>query len=87
MVGKNCSLIGHFEGIEDPRVNRMKLHKLIDIIVIALCAMIAGCDTSGGTFSFKKGDSRVAPLVPLVQINLTIGSFYDPIKVGNWVIM
>ena len=45
MDDKNCSLIGHFEGIADPRVNRMKLHKLIDIIVIALCAMIAGCDT------------------------------------------
>lgn len=45
MDGKNCSLIDHFVGIEDPRVDRMKLHKLIDIIVIALCAMIAGCDT------------------------------------------
>lgn len=45
MDDKNCSLIDHFKGIEDPRVDRMKLHKLIDIIVIALCAMIAGCDT------------------------------------------
>lgn len=45
MDDKNYSLMDHFEGIDDPRVDRMKLHKLIDIIVIALCAMIAGCDT------------------------------------------
>ena len=45
MDDKNFSLMAHFEGIADPRVDRRKLHKLIDIIVIALCAMIAGCDT------------------------------------------
>ena len=45
MNDKTCSLIEHFEGIEEPRVNRMKLHLLINIIMIALCAMIAGCDT------------------------------------------
>lgn len=44
MDDKNYSLIDHFEGMTDPRVNRMKLHRLTDIIVIALCAIIAGCD-------------------------------------------
>ncbi|MGB5596507.1 MAG: ISAs1 family transposase [Crocosphaera sp.] len=38
------TLIDHFEQLSDPRVDRTKDHKLIDIIVIALCAMICGAD-------------------------------------------
>ncbi|CCQ53747.1 Transposase [Crocosphaera watsonii WH 0005] len=38
------TLIDHFEKLTDPRVERTKDHKLIDIIVIALCAMICGAD-------------------------------------------
>ena len=34
----------HFADLEDPRVDRTKLHKLIDILVIAICAVIAGAD-------------------------------------------
>lgn len=33
-----------FGGIEDPRLDRQKKHKLIDIIAIAVCATIAGAD-------------------------------------------
>ena len=32
------------ESVADPRVNRRKQHKLSDILVIALCAFIAGCE-------------------------------------------
>ena len=32
----------HFGGVEDPRIDRTKLHKLIDILVIAICAIICG---------------------------------------------
>ncbi len=38
------TLIDHFEKLSDPRVERTKDHKLIDILVIALCAMICGAD-------------------------------------------
>jgi predicted transposase YbfD/YdcC len=38
------TLIDHFEKLTDPRVERTKNHKLIDILVIALCAMICGAD-------------------------------------------
>src|SRR5258706_14596717 len=31
------SLQSYFEAIEDPRVERTKQHKLLDIIIIALC--------------------------------------------------
>src|SRR5215831_11123993 len=32
------------ESIPDPRVNRSKQHKLVDILVIALCGFLAGCE-------------------------------------------
>jgi len=35
---------GHFADLEDPRVDRTKLHPLLDIIAIAICAMICGAD-------------------------------------------
>lgn len=38
-------IIAHFSVIKDPRVERTKRHKLIDIIVIAACAVICGAET------------------------------------------
>ena len=38
------SLVEHFAGLEDPRVDRTKFHQLRDIIVIAMCAVICGAD-------------------------------------------
>jgi len=35
----------HFAELTDPRVDRGKLHLLLDILVIALCAVICGADT------------------------------------------
>lgn len=35
----------HFGGVEDPRVDRPKKHKLIDILFIASAAVIAGADS------------------------------------------
>ena len=35
----------YFSDLKDPRVNRTKLHKLIDIITITICAVISGADT------------------------------------------
>jgi hypothetical protein len=40
----------HFGDIEDPRIDRTKLHKLMDILVIAICAVIAGADRCEGLF-------------------------------------
>jgi predicted transposase YbfD/YdcC len=37
-------LISHFSKLKDPRIERKKLHKLIDIFVIAICAVICGAD-------------------------------------------
>lgn len=38
------SLCEHFSKLEDPRIERKKLHKLLDIIVIAICGVICGAD-------------------------------------------
>jgi len=32
------------ESVPDPRINRGKRHKLVDILVIALCGFLAGCE-------------------------------------------
>jgi predicted transposase YbfD/YdcC len=37
-------LIEHFGDMPDPRIDRTKRHKLVDIIVIAICAVICGAD-------------------------------------------
>lgn len=39
------SLVEHLAELEDPRVERTKLHQLSDIIVIAVCAVICGADS------------------------------------------
>jgi len=40
-----ASVEKHFEELKDPRINRTKKHKLIDIVVIAICGVICGADT------------------------------------------
>ena len=35
----------HFDSVEDPRVERTKRHKLIDILTIAILAVICGADS------------------------------------------
>jgi len=35
----------YFSKLEDPRLDRQKLHQLIDIIVIAICGVICGAET------------------------------------------
>ena len=38
------TIADHFADIEDPRVERTRQHKLIDIITIAICAVICGAE-------------------------------------------
>src|SRR5262245_9345967 len=39
------SLLTHFQTLEDPRHERSRLHNLLDIIAITLCAVICGADS------------------------------------------
>src|SRR5512142_2222871 len=43
LIGR--SLTEHFAHLEDPRVERTKVHLLLDIVTIALCAVIAGAES------------------------------------------
>lgn len=40
----DCTIAEHFGELKDPRTGRMVQHYLIDIITIALCAVISGAD-------------------------------------------
>ena len=44
----------HFGSIQDPRIDRQKLHLLLDIIVIAICASICGADKWEDVETFGK---------------------------------
>ena len=45
MKSKRASIIDCFVSLEDPRVERTKRHKLLDILAIAICASICGADS------------------------------------------
>ncbi|MEI7457662.1 MAG: transposase family protein [Nitrosomonadales bacterium] len=47
----------HFSKVTDPRKDRTKDHKLIDIIAIAICAIICGAE--GWTDMENYGNSKV----------------------------
>ncbi|MEM1395170.1 MAG: ISAs1 family transposase [Cyanobacteria bacterium P01_H01_bin.150] len=39
------TIADYFVGVEDPRIDRTKRHQLIDVITIAICAVICGADS------------------------------------------
>jgi predicted transposase YbfD/YdcC len=39
------SLLTHFQALEDPRLERSRLHHLLDIVAITICAVICGADS------------------------------------------
>jgi predicted transposase YbfD/YdcC len=39
-----ASILTHFAALPDPRRERRRLHRLLDLLAIAICAVIAGCD-------------------------------------------
>ena len=56
MSKKKLSMVDHFRDLKDPRRDHCKLHPLSDILVMALCAVIAGADSwpQVHTFAFAK---------------------------------
>ena len=38
------SIVKHFESLPDPRHTRNRRHLLVDIVVIAVCGVIVGCE-------------------------------------------
>jgi predicted transposase YbfD/YdcC len=54
MAGQEFSFTHHFAELTDPRIDRTRLHELLDIIAIALCAVVAGADSWDDIEEFGK---------------------------------
>lgn len=51
----NVAALGqYFDGLDDPRVDRTRRHKFIDILVIGICTVICGGDDYGSMEAFGK---------------------------------
>ena len=78
MRGK--SIESFFEGIEDHR-HHNKLHKLIDVIIIAICGVVAGADTYEQIENFgnkrKKWLSRFLELPRGIPSHDTFGRIFE----------
>ena len=48
------SLVAHFRGLADPRLNRTKDHDLIDILVIAICTLLCAGETFNDMADFGR---------------------------------
>ena len=42
----SASIVDHFVELEDPRMGRNRRHKLVDIVVLTVCAVISGDEAS-----------------------------------------
>jgi predicted transposase YbfD/YdcC len=38
-------LLDHFRALDDPRVERTKRHRLLDVVAVAICAVVCGAET------------------------------------------
>jgi len=59
-------LQAHFAALEDPRVERTRLHNLLDIVFIALCAVVSGANDFVGMAKF--GRSKQAWLRKFLEL-------------------
>jgi hypothetical protein len=51
---QRISLSEQFDELTDPRINRTKKHQLLDIVTIAICAVICGADDWVGIERFGR---------------------------------
>src|SRR6266853_6852578 len=73
-MAQNPSLVlqAHFADLEDPRVERSRLHNLLDIVFIALCAVVSGANDFVGMAKF--GRSKQAWLQKFLELPCGIPS-------------
>ena len=72
----SASFFSHFAAIEDPRLQRTQLHKLGDLLFIAVCATLCGANAFTAMEEFghvprllgSKEVSRIAPMASLRTI-------------------
>ena len=57
IADRELSLAHHFADLTDPRIDRSRLHELLDIVAIAICAVVAGADSRDDIEDF--GNARI----------------------------
>jgi len=83
-----AGILDHFASLEDPRVSPATQHRLLDIIAIALCAVVCGADTWVEVEQFGK-DKRdwLLTLLPLphgVPSHDTFGRVFAALDPGQF---
>ena len=53
----SVNIVEYFEDLDDPRIDRRKLHLLIDIVIITICAVICAAETWEDIEDFGKEKS------------------------------
>ena len=53
-ANQELSIAHHFADLTDPRIDRSRLHELLDIIAIAIGAVVAGADSWDDVEDFGK---------------------------------
>ena len=43
--GQGASMVDHYQGLEDPRMELSKRHQLLDFVAIGICAVNCGTDS------------------------------------------
>src|SRR5436305_13894730 len=66
MADQELSFAHHFAGLTDPRIDRSRLHELLDIIAIAICAVVAGADSWDDIEDF--GNAKAAWLGTFLEL-------------------
>ena len=61
---QELSLAHHFADLTDPRIDRSRLHELLDIVAIAICAVVAGADSWDDIEDFGNAKHRLAQDLP-----------------------
>lgn len=89
-VIESLSITEHFKLLNDPRVDRTKMHSLHDILVIAICAVIGGADSWTDVEMFGKSKEewfrRFLKLPNAIPSHDTFGrvfSMLDPEEFGQ----
>jgi predicted transposase YbfD/YdcC len=60
------ALTAHFAALEDPRVERTKLHPLLSVVAIALCAVICGAESGDEIAEF--GETKAGWLATFLDL-------------------
>jgi predicted transposase YbfD/YdcC len=65
-AAQELSIAHHFADLTDPRIDRSRLHELLDIIAIAICAVVAGADSWDDIEDF--GNAKIAWLSTFLDL-------------------